>query len=620
MNKINNNTVTVSTSSELKEVLEGNNSYDYVYLDNDITLESGITINESKAKVIINGTYLGASHTLTGINSVSDTDTINVTASTKEIQMRDMKIVSTNTNGVVRVLDDVSADTIVTFDNIVFNGTKLSSSPYGTVKINNSNITVESTNSVDAQDVCSSSHVIIGGKTNISSSSNYSLFIFPSDSTNPYIIFLCKSNIIISSTAELVTGTNKLNFTILHDTKVYLTTSNGFAKMSNEGANNVLIDERASLIFLENGHQRIPMWAIFGSFTMKKDSELQVINSYSSTPSDNFNLHFKGTSCSLNLYNPKSLVLYTKNSSVIYTDNLLNFSIECTRINMWPDASDLTSAGGIRNLPNYSWYKDSGLLKMEGVITSSLTSITSYNITKDELKKLPDIGNFTFQNKKQFSIGSVPINIHPINKTKSVISGHTSVFADVLIKYNNEEVVVTTDDKGLFEYNLSALIDDDTEVEITANVVGSFIYGTRLITTPTTGELTLLEVNPSFSFSNVPINNTLIFPKTQGMKTIIVDSRQDSSDWKLYAYVDKVLTSTSGFVLNEGLIFKKFDDENIILTTSPKLVYTGKSNGGTPSYNELDWSTEKGPLLNLTNEALEVNEEYFSTVYFVLDE
>ena len=50
MNKINNNTVTVSTSAELKKALEQNNGYEYIYLENDITLNSGITINSKKVK------------------------------------------------------------------------------------------------------------------------------------------------------------------------------------------------------------------------------------------------------------------------------------------------------------------------------------------------------------------------------------------------------------------------------------------------------------------------------------------------------------------------------------------------------------------------------------------
>ena len=37
MNKINNKTVLVSTSSELKDALENDNGYEYIYLENDIT-------------------------------------------------------------------------------------------------------------------------------------------------------------------------------------------------------------------------------------------------------------------------------------------------------------------------------------------------------------------------------------------------------------------------------------------------------------------------------------------------------------------------------------------------------------------------------------------------------
>lgn len=55
------------------------------------------------------------------------------------------------------------------------------------------------------------------------------------------------------------------------------------------------------------------MWAIFGSLTMKEASTLQIINSYNNTPSDNFNIHFKGTDCSINLDNPKNLTIYKKN-------------------------------------------------------------------------------------------------------------------------------------------------------------------------------------------------------------------------------------------------------------------------------------------------------------------
>lgn len=287
---------------------------------------------------------------------------------------------------------------------------------------------------------------------------------------------------------------------------------------------------------------------------------------------------------------------------------------------MWQNSVDISSAGDINNLPDYSWYKENESIQIEGTITSSLTNITKHNITATELQDMPNINNFTFQNRKQFSIGNAYMNIHPINSTKNTISGHTDSFADILIKYNGNSEIVNADDNGFFEYNLPNPIIDNTTVEITTNVSGSFIYGTRKVTTPFTGELTLLNVNNSISFSLIPINNKQIFPKTKELKTKIVDSRLNSSDWKLYAYINNPLTSTNGFILENALVFKKFDDEIVTLTKNPIIVFTGHNNKGVINYEELNWSKEKGPLLDLTNDALEVNEEYFSTIYFSIEE
>ena len=555
--------------------------------------------------------------------SQETTDTIVSTAQTKEIYVKNIKIINTNIYGVVYIPEtDSYEDIVIIYDNVIFNGTKLSFNPYGTIKINDSNITIESTNEVESKEVCEAERIIIGGKTNIKSSSlNPPLFTFRNDSTNPAVIFLCKSDVIISTdTREFMSGTNKLNFTILHDSKVHLTTGNGFSSMTIHGANNVLIDERASFIFIEKNHQRIPMWAIFGDLTMKKDSELQIINSYFNTPSDNYNIHFKGDNCKINLDDPKNFTIYTKNANIIYTNNPLKFNIKCSRINMWQNSVDISSAGDINNLPDYSWYKENESIQIEGTITSSLTNITKHNITATELQDMPNINNFTFQNRKQFSIGNAYMNIHPINSTKNTISGHTDSFADILIKYNGNSEIVNADDNGFFEYNLPNPIIDNTTVEITTNVSGSFIYGTRKVTTPFTGELTLLDVNNSISFSLIPINNKQIFPKTKELKTKIVDSRLNSSDWKLYAYINNPLTSTNGFILENALVFKKFDDKIVTLTKNPIIVFTGHNNKGVINYEELNWSKEKGPLLDLTNDALEVNEEYFSTIYFSIEE
>ncbi len=622
MNIINDKTVSITSSKELKDILENDNNYNYIYLENDITLESGISINRNKTNITINGTYQNVTHTLTGLESNDDSDTITCTSNTKEIKIKNIVIKSVNLYGFIYIPLNISTDeNIIIFDNITFNGTNLASNPYGTIKINNCNINITTTNDFDAQEVCSVANLIIGGKTNISNSSiDFPLFTFNEGVTNPSVIFLCKSEVILSSiNKEFMSGTNKLNFTILHDTSVHLTTANGFAYSSNDGANNILIDERASFIFIEKSYQTSPLWTIMGSLNIKKDSDVQIINSSSTGASDNFNMHFKGSEANLAIDDVKNLLLYSQTSNVIHVDNLLNFNLKCKRINMWPTAKTLSEAGDINNLPDYFWYKEHDLIKITGIIMTTLTSITTNNITAEEAKKTTDIGNFTFQNKKQLSIGTVYMNIHPINATKSTISGHTKAFADILIKYNTSTEIINADDNGFFEYNLPASITNDTTVELTANVSGSFLYGKRTITTPFTGELTLLDGSQTIDFSLTPFGQSFIYPKTKEIKLTIVDSREISSNWKLYAYINKDLTSTTGNSLKNAIVFQKLDNVMVTLTTTPTVIHTGTDNANKVNYQELTYSKEKGPLLNLSNKYLEINEEYFAEVYFYIE-
>lgn len=623
MKIINNKIVQVYTSEELSSVLESENEYEYIYLGNDITLEKGITININKEKVTIDGTYTNIKFKLTGMNSNASTDTIIASPNIKEIKIKNMDIEYTNNYGVVYApAESLYKDVAVTYENINFLGTQLSFNPFGTTQIIDSIINIEDTNSITAGEVCESSRVIIGGNTTISSkATTCPLFIFRNDPPNISMIFLCKSNInIYTDTKELMNGTNKLNFTILHDTEVNIITGNGFSVYSTTGANNVLIDERASLKIIEKSHQRVPMWNIFGTLTMKEGSTLQLINSYKDTPIDNYNIYFKGNNPQINLDNPKEILIYTKNANVIYTNNPITYKIKCCRINFWNDSQELTSAGGISNLPDYYWYKNDDLLELTGTITQTETSITTHNLTEEELANLPSLDNFKFQSKKQFSIGAIKTNIHPLNNTQDTISGHTSSFADVLIKYNGNTEIVTAEEDGFFKYDLTTSIPDNTEIEFISNISNSFLYETRKITTPFNGELSLMDTDNSLSFSLIPINNSKIFPRTKKIVISVVDSRLNSSNWRLFAYIDTPLTSLSGYLLEDALIFKKLTNENIILNETPQLVFQGVDTGGNPNKIDLTFSEEKGPLLDLTNNALVANEEYFANIIWTIEE
>lgn len=622
MEIIDSQSVKVFTSQDLKEALENDNGYLNIYLANDITLESGITLNSNKEKIIIDGTK-DNKYTLTGMNSVEVADTIVATSSNKEIVIRNMNISYTNTYGVVYVpLDTNYAGILTTYDSINFKGTRLAYNPYGKVKIVDSYIVIEETNGIASLEVCMGNYVIIGGKTTVTSSStNSSLFYFRNN-LSPSIVFLCQSDVSLSTnTREFMTGTNRLNFTILHDTKVNIVTANGFISNPVYGTNNVLIDERATLVLIQKAHQRVPMWSVFGNFMMKKGSNLEIINSYENTPADNYNLHFKGSSCKLILDNPNSVVMYSKNANIFYANNQVEYQIKCKRINLWSSSKTLTNAGNINDLPLYSWYKDGDLIEINGTFDSTTTSITSHNLTEEELTNLPELSNFLFQSKKQLSIGDAVINVHPINASKNKISGHTTSMADVLIKYNDVSQIVIADSDGLFEYSITDAITDGTEIEIISNVSSSFIYGTRKITSPFNGELSIIDATKVFTFSLVPLaTSPTIFPKTNDLTINVVDSRTTSSNWKIYAYIKMPPTSQAGYVLNDALIFKNFEDVNIVLDENPKVVFNGVDSGGVVENNIINWSKEKGPLLDLTNEFLEANEEYFVEIYFILEE
>ena len=130
-----------------------------------------------------------------------------------------------------------------------------------------------------------------------------------------------------------------------------------------------------------------------------------------------------------------------------------------------------------------------------------------------------------------------------------------------------------------------------------------------------------MDVTKNFTLSLVPIStNPIIFGKNRSLSLKVVDSRVNSTDWKVYAYIEKSLTSQGGYTLTDALVFKKLDDEVITLIETSALVFTGANNNRDSEITLITWSREKGPLLDLTNDALEINEEYFAEVIFVLEE
>ncbi len=617
MQIINNNTVVVNNSEELKQVLSETNDYNYVFFGSDITLTSGFTINSNKTEIVIDGTYNDNKYTYTN-NLTESTDVINANKQNKKIVFKNMNIISSHTYGVVYVQSHPNYnDLVVEYNNVNFSGVELSCNYYGTTKINDSMISGVDTNNVTVKKICDSNRIIIGGNTTITSNSTVNPVFFFNDVIPSYIKIVPNSNVNITTNEELMNGTNKLDLIVGHGAEFLLTTGNGFSITTTHGARNVLIEEMANFTFIEKSHQRIPMWSIFGNLTVKEGASFSVINTYMNTPTDNYNIYFKGSDQKIIFDNPKYINIYTKNANVMYTNNPVNFSFKFSRINMWIYALDYLSACTLNDTPAFYWYKEKNPVEITGTFDKNTTTITSHNFTENELNSLTDINSFSFQNIKILTIGMLKINIHPINSSNNTISGHTIPYSDILIEYDTKRLTTKANEEGLFEVDIDSVISDNTRVKITSCLNGC--YTERKVNTPFDGELTLLRTTENIVFNTTPTSNKpIILNKKKKTEIIVVDSRINRTKWKLYInYINPMISNDK--VLIDSLQFKKFDNELLKLTTNKQLIYESNINNGNVEVSTITFSTDKGLILIPSRDLL-IDEDYCTLIIWSIEE
>ena len=203
MQIIDDNTVVVVSSDELKKALSEDNTYTYIYLGSDITLTNGFSINANKEKVIIDGTYQDNKYTYT--NNLSETnDVISASVTNKQIILKNMNIISSHTYGVVYVPTQTTySNVIVEYNNVNFTGIELSYNYYGTTKIIDSIIDVKETNGISAQRVCDSNKIIIDGKTTITSSATTSTVFLMNDIIKSTLKIMPNSIVSITTDKEI---------------------------------------------------------------------------------------------------------------------------------------------------------------------------------------------------------------------------------------------------------------------------------------------------------------------------------------------------------------------------------------------------------------------------------
>ncbi len=620
---IDSKTVAVESFNELKEVLSGNNTYNYIYFNTDITLTSGISINQNKTSVTIDGTYNGVRHTFTDMKSAASTSAIYVNSGLiKNVVFKNVSTVGYNYYGLIYVPEsNTYQDTVIEYNNLSYVGPQITYNPSGISRYIDCDIKI-TTSYASPQEVAECNRIEIGGTTTITHDSASDSSFWFRGNAKPYFKILENANVTMTSlNRELFYGTNELEFDVLEGATFNLTTALGMG-YDTFSTGNVLIDKSASLKITQTKQNgSYPTWYCTGSFVMNEGSSLEMINNYSNINTSNYNIYFRGSASSFTLNNPEKLVLYNSKARVIYTNATIHFNLTYSRINMWDSISDITNAGSIYDIPPYSWYKEDDLSMLSGTFSASETKVSENNYTTEELKDLPLLTNFKFQDKYAISIGKTKLLLCAVTDESLTLSGYVLPYSNVKISYLNESVIVEASSDGFFSIDLSSTLAIGTEITYTSNFKNSFIYQTRKITTVYKGELVLDSAPSVIKFLPSPISsNPILCPRLTDVLITVIDSRVESSNWKLYATINHDLISSDGYELKDALVNVEEDGNINSLSSVKTLMYTGENNGGSSKTTNITWDNDKGLLLRIKDNPVEQGQEYQAIITWSIEE
>lgn len=616
MTIIDDNTVVVNTSAELKNVLENNNAYNYIYFGNNINLTTGIVISSTKTNVVIDGTYENVTYEFTDMKSTGATDTIRVNSAINKVTVKSMKITGYNYYGVVYVPEEAKyKDVIIEYKNISYLGPQISFHPYGLTRFIDVNIEIQE-NYAAGNEVAECNKIEIGGESIIThKSTGNSSFWFRNN--DPYFKILPNSIVHFTSiNREMIYGVTNLEFDVGHNSSFYVITKNGMG-YGTFGTGVTSIEENALLNIKQTSRNgSYPTWYSYGSITLNNNSILEIINDYASITSSNYNIYFNGSNTGFYLNNPEKVILYNKVANVLYTNSTVPFNFNFNRINLFDNVIDVSSDITKDTLPT-SWYKNT-LSNITGTFTNSKTTITSSDFTESDLTTLPSLDKFIVNNKKIISVGDFVLHINALTDTDTIISGNTINNSSILIEYDNESVGVKVNEDGTYSYTLPNTLPIGTKITFNTKLQNEPIYNTKIIEIVYSGELVIDDATKIVKFVLEPIStNPILCPKENELVINVTDSRIHSSNWKLYVSINHDLSNKDD-VLEKSIIIKK-DDEIIVLDQEPKLIYTGVDNGGVIKTTNIIFKEDEGILLCINN-PIKNNMVYSSIISYSIEE
>lgn len=618
MEILDEKTVVVFTSAELKEVLEGNNSYTLIYFGADITLASGITISSTKTNITLDGTYQNVTHLYTDQKSTSAAQAIQASPQNQLITIQNLQIVGYNYYGMVYVAEAASYKSVVLeYQNITYVGPQFIFHPMGLTRILNSTITVQE-QYVTGNEVAECNQIEIGGNTTIMhTSKSNSSFWFRND--NPSFVILKDANVKFTSIErELIYGTNQLTFTIQEYANFEVTVRNGLAYNSSFGTGTTTMEENASFKLTQtarNGSNAT--WYSYGPLTLLGTNSLQIIANYTGITTSNPCLYFYNANAKFILHYPKEIILYNGVASAIQTSATIPFEFQFSRINMFTTTVPLVSAISESTLPTFAWYKKEDIASISGTFSNTVTTISSHNFSEEELQELPALSNFVLTNKKIISFGVFSFSTHKIGTKTTRIRGKTVKNASILIQYLDTSIVITATEDGDYSYTLPSTLELGTIVTLNAKLPDNVIYYTMKETVVMPGDLLLTNYPTTIEFTLEPFSLVpLLLPKKEKLELSIVDSRIELSKWKLYASLASSFQDQNGNVLENAICF--LDNQTpSYLSNTPLLIYTKEEEiEGTTN---LTYLKQEGIVLHIET-PIQTTSTYRANILWTLEE
>lgn len=621
---LDDSTVIVYSFEELSTALSNNNGYTYIYLGADITQTSstGITVNSSKASVVIDGFAPDATTpaTFTQYSVLSMTSAIYVAnSSTTSITFQNANLVGKNYYGIVASSDSYSTLSI-TYNNISYTGPQIAYNSYGTVNFIDSNIALSPiVGLVVAQETAEAARISFSGNVTISSSSTTnSIFWLKGTSTSMTLNSGASVNI-SSSFYFLYSADSYPTLTLNSGSSLSYTGKNYGMHYDAQQFGSVYINSGASLSVTQNTNS-------YSYGTMRVRSLLQMEDSSSLTINRGAGgtaIQFTTTGARAVFNNPQRVKLYSPASTVMAFTSVTTVSITTDAINLWTTSSGLSN-NSIDNSPTYMWNKSLNQPLTLEMTYSGTTRTVSTNLDSSDPTSGLTGTTFNPSASQMLVFGKFNLNISEITNLSTAVSGVTESDAEVRVSYpsgDSSSTAQTTATSGVYTASLSQTLSIGDIVSVLSYNDNLNKIETSVVVEGVEEILRIVAVpeNILFGLNSIPEIETTISRQNTDELYVEIEDTRSSGSWNMYASLDSEMQGTdlNGALhsLSNSLLFTDESGNTTEFSAgAQRLIYSGSGNLTNV------WTADEGILFSANPSEIYSGVTYTATITWSLQD